>query len=95
MDNSCRRAHLGALPSRCNNLVISELIFVARLFHGCFVLSFLTPAVGFSSAWRVRFRSRYFDSRKRPHARAESVLAKWHRQCRLVPAVRPVSGSRR
>ena len=53
----------------------SERIFVARLFRGCFVLSSLTPAVGFSSVWRVRFRSRFFDSWNRPRARAENVLA--------------------
>ena len=49
--NSCQRARLGALLARCSSF--SELIFVARLFRGCFVLSSLTPAVGFPSAWRV------------------------------------------
>ena len=75
IDNLCRRARLGALPPRCNTCAVSELIFVAHLFRGCFVLKSLTPAVGFSSAWRVHFRSRYLGSRNRPPARAENVLA--------------------
>ena len=62
LTNSCRRARLGALPARCSIFAVSELIFVPRIFRGCFVLSSLIPAVGFLSAWRVRFRSRYFDS---------------------------------
>ena len=53
----------------------SERIFVARLFRGCFVLSSLTPAVGFSSIWRVRFRSRFSDSWKPPRAGTENVLS--------------------
>ena len=47
LTNSCRRAHLGALPARCNTFAVSEPIFVARPFRGCFVLNSLNPAVGF------------------------------------------------
>ena len=49
---SCRRARLGALPARCNTFAVSDLIFVARLLRRCFVLSSLTPAARFLSAWR-------------------------------------------
>ena len=59
---SCRHARLRAIPARCSIFAVSERTFVARLFRRCFVLSSLTPAVGFLSAWRVRFRSRQLDS---------------------------------
>ena len=36
--------------------------FCRPSFPQCFVLKSLTPAVGFSSTWRVRFHSRYLDS---------------------------------
>ena len=75
LTNLCRRVRFGALPARCSSFAVSVLIFVTRLFRGCFVLSSLTPAVQFSSIWRVRFRSRCLDSWNRPHARAENVLA--------------------
>ena len=71
---SCQRARLHAIPARCSTFAVSKRIFVARLFRGCFVLSTLTPAAGFLSAWCVRFRSRHFDSRNSAHARAENAL---------------------
>ena len=43
-------------------LVAEARIFVDRFLRGCSVLPSLTPAVGFVSAWRSRFRSRHLDS---------------------------------
>ena len=48
--------------ARCCTFAVSERIFVARLFRRCFVLSFITSAIGFLSALHIRFRSRHLDS---------------------------------
>ena len=81
----CRRSaidlHVPARAFRCASgalqwfFAVSKLIFIARLLRKCFVLRSLIPAVGFLSARRVRFRSRYFDSWNRPHTGAENALA--------------------
>ena len=58
---SCRRAFPRA-SGTVRTFAVSVRIFVARFLRGCSVLNSLTPAVGFLSAWRVRFRSRHLGS---------------------------------
>ena len=88
---SCRRARLCALPARCNISAVSELIFVAHLFRGRFVLSFLTPAVEFLSAWRIRFRSRYVFRFVKPPARWSGKRPRERRRQSLLLPVLVVS----
>ena len=78
-----RSAMISLVPARAfprdsgalRTFAVTIRIFVARFLRRCSVLISLTPAVGFLSAWRVRFRSRNLDSRNRAHARAENALA--------------------